>query len=77
MKPMIEGARFVIEVTVNGEPVRLNAPVPIAELLTTAGVPPDYLAVEVNEMVVPRETHGEHLIHEGDAVEVVTLVGGG
>ena len=67
----------MINVTVNGEVVQIEAPMPIAELLATANVPPDYLAVEVNEQVIPRQTHAEHLIVGGDRVEVVTLVGGG
>ncbi len=65
------------QVHINGEPVQIDAPVPIATLLATANVPPNYLAVEVNETVIPRETHAEHLIDDGDRVEVVTLVGGG
>src|SRR5438445_106127 len=33
--------------------------------------------VEVNREVVPRPRHAEHLLRAGDAVEIVTLVGGG
>ncbi len=35
------------------------------------------MAVEVNRDVVPRPRHAEQLLNAGDAVEVVTLVGGG
>jgi len=50
---------------------------PIDELLVTVEVPKNYLAVEVNEDVVPREEYGATIVAEGDRVEVVTLVGGG
>ena len=40
-------------------------------------VPPNYLAVEVNAEVVPREEHSSLIIQEQDDLEVVTLVGGG
>jgi len=67
----------MIQVTVNGKPVSLEAPMTIEQLLVTAQVPPNYLAVEINADVVPRELHAEKLVNDGDEVEVVTLVGGG
>jgi len=67
----------MITVTINGASVRLDQPVSIAELLRSVEVPPNYLAVEINAEVVPREDHTTHLVNDGDAVEVVTLVGGG
>jgi sulfur carrier protein len=35
------------------------------------------VAVEVNLEVVPRDRHAETTLHDGDRLEVVTLVGGG
>jgi len=67
----------MITVTINGNPVELEQPLSICELLQSAHVPPDYLAVEINAEVVPRAEHATHLVSDGDAVEVVTLVGGG
>ena len=66
-----------MQVTVNGQPYTVPAGTTIVELLRTAEVPENYLAVEVNSMVVPREEHATHPICEGDVIEVVTLVGGG
>jgi sulfur carrier protein len=34
-------------------------------------------AVEVNRVLVPRSQHASRVLAEGDAIEVVTLVGGG
>lgn len=67
----------MIHLTVNGTPVELEQPVSIAELLHQLGVPPNYLAVEINAEVIPRAEHASHAVVEGDEVEVVTLVGGG
>ena len=67
----------MITVTLNGNPVELEQPLSIRELLASVHVPPDYLAVEINAEVVPRAEHATHLVRDGDAVEVVTLVGGG
>ncbi len=67
----------MIEVTVNGKPVTLESSLTIERLLATVAVPPNYLAVELNADVVPRENHAAVLVKDGDEIEVVTLVGGG
>ncbi|MEM9366077.1 MAG: sulfur carrier protein ThiS [Planctomycetota bacterium] len=67
----------MIHVHVNGETHQLPGSVSILELLSLVDVPPNYLAVEVNEEVIPRENHGLVRVSDGDHVEVVTLVGGG
>jgi sulfur carrier protein len=67
----------MITVTINGNTVELDQPMTIHQLLETAHVPPNYLAVEINADVVPRENHAVQMVNDGDCVEVVTLVGGG
>jgi len=66
-----------VSVTVNGETMEVSDQLTIADLLRQAGVPANYLAVEVNDEVVPRALHGSQRIAAGDRIEVVTLVGGG
>lgn len=66
-----------MQVTVNGEAADVPPGVTIAQLLDIVDVPPNYLAVEVNEDVVPRDEHPSYQLSAGDRVEVVTLVGGG
>ena len=67
----------MIEITVNGRSVQIESPMTVEQLLDTIDVPPNYLAVEVNADVVPREEYTERIVDAGDDVEVVTLVGGG
>jgi len=67
----------MISITVNGENVEIESEMSVEQLLDTVDVPPNYLAVEVNANVVPRETYGDVIVRSGDDVEVVTLVGGG
>lgn len=67
----------MISITVNGESVEIESEMSVEQLLDTVDVPPNYLAVELNENVVPRETYAQTLVRAGDDVEVVTLVGGG
>ena len=67
----------MIRITVNGRSVELNESMTIEHMLDSVDVPPNYLAVEVNAEVVPREEYTTHAIQDGDQVELVTLVGGG
>jgi sulfur carrier protein len=67
----------MIQITVNGKDVQIESPMTVEQLLDTVDVPPNYLAVEVNAEVVPREDYTTVTVVAGDSVEVVTLVGGG
>ncbi len=67
----------MISITVNGELVEIESSMSVQRLLDTVDVPPNYLAVELNADVVPREEYANTIVNHGDDVEVVTLVGGG
>jgi thiamine biosynthesis protein ThiS len=66
-----------IGVTINGKEQRLGDQTSLAALLRTLRLNPQHVAVEVNSRLVPRERHPECALREGDAIEIVTLVGGG
>jgi thiazole synthase len=65
------------QITINAEPRSFPDPLTVAGLLKHLGRDPKKLAVEVNRDVVPRADHETAALKEGDAVEIVTLVGGG
>ena len=64
-------------VEVNGKPRELAQGATISVLLESLGLARQACAVEINKTLVPKKQHAEHLLAEGDRVEVVTLVGGG
>jgi thiazole synthase len=64
-------------VTVNDDPRTFPEPITVADLLRALGKDPGKLAVEVNREVVPRAEHPARRLADGDAVEIVSLVGGG
>jgi thiazole synthase len=69
-----------VTIVLNGERRAIPAPEgapTIAALLAELELGGQRVAVEVNGDVVPRERHEAHRLAEGDAVEVVTFVGGG
>ncbi|MSQ95542.1 MAG: sulfur carrier protein ThiS [Gemmataceae bacterium] len=67
----------MIEILLNGERNTLPQPLSIQELIERIGLDPRKVAVEVNREVVPKARHPETRLQTGDAVEIVTLVGGG
>jgi thiazole synthase len=67
----------MLDLTINGEKQTLPGPLSVADLLRTLGRDGRRVAVEVNQILVPRAKQVEHLLHEADEVEIVTLVGGG
>jgi thiamine biosynthesis protein ThiS len=66
-----------LRLVVNGAPQRLARGATIADLLAQLGVKPALLAVERNGALVPKSRHAETRLADGDAIEIVTFVGGG
>jgi len=66
-----------MKLTVNGEPHDVPPGTTVQGLLDTLELGRERVAVEVNAQVVRRARHTEHLLSDGDRVEIVTFVGGG
>jgi sulfur carrier protein len=66
-----------MKLTVNGEVREFPSPLTVAGLIESLGHAGLRVAVEVNRDIVPRSRHGEHLLNDGDRVEVVRAIGGG
>jgi len=66
-----------MRITVNGETREVPGGTTVATLVESLGVPRQATAVEVNRELVPRSQHAARPLADGDAVEIVTLVGGG
>lgn len=66
-----------MKLTVNGNMQILMDGSTVVALLRQLDLADKFVAVEVNRELVPKARHGEHILTEGDRVEIVTLVGGG
>ncbi len=66
-----------MEIWVNGEARQVPAGATVRDLVTELGLRERGVAVEVNREVVPRASHPEHVLKDGDRVEVVRAIGGG
>ncbi len=67
----------MMKINVNGEPRELPEGTTVADLLRELDLADKPVAVEVNREVVAKRMHAEHTLTDGDAIEMVTLVGGG
>lgn len=66
-----------ISISVNGAAREVRAGLSVSELLEELEMRPEQVAVELNERLVARRLRAETRLAEGDALELVTLVGGG
>lgn len=61
----------------NGELKAISGEQSITKLLEELNIPCLGTAVAVNETVVPRRIHAEHVVREGDRIEIIRAIGGG
>ncbi len=63
-------------IKINGEKIdkdELN----LSEYLKENNYQMQKIAIECNEEIVPKSQYGSFILHSGDVVEIVSLVGGG
>lgn len=66
-----------MDITVNGEEKRFDAPLTVAGLLAALDLAPRKIAVERNLEIVPKSLFTETALADGDRIEIVQFVGGG
>jgi sulfur carrier protein len=66
-----------MQIFLNGQALDLPSPINIVQLLEQQGYAERRVAVEVNRSIVPKSRHGQHMLNEGDKVEIVHALGGG
>ena len=66
-----------VKLTVNGEPMVVEAGITIDGLLDLLKIKREYTAVAVNREITPKSEYGAVKLWEGDKVEIVRPIGGG
>ncbi len=74
---MSEPSKGPIPLTINGEPRQLGTEQTVLQFLQEREIHPQYVVVEHNGAVLPREQYGDTLLRAGDVVEIVHMMGGG
>ena len=64
-------------ITVNGEPKEVAESLSLLALMEDLGVKPEITAVQRNEAIIDRKAVPNTTLMEGDAVELIRIVGGG
>ena len=66
-----------MQLTINGEERRFDAPMSVQELLGKIGLDGRKVAVERNREIVPKSAYGNSVLESGDQLEIVHFIGGG
>jgi len=66
-----------ITLQVNGNPLRLPAPITAAQLISHMELGGKRIALERNGEIVPKSGFAQQLLEDGDRIEIVVAVGGG
>jgi thiamine biosynthesis protein ThiS len=66
-----------ISLVLNGKQRSLASETPLPQLLEQLGIDRRLVAVAHNGDVIPRDQYESVVLHDGDRVEIVRMVGGG
>lgn len=66
-----------MQILVNGAQTEVAAGTTLQDLLVTLQLAEARLALECNQLIVPRSQHASHVLQEGDVIEIVHAIGGG
>lgn len=64
-------------VTVNGTEAEVDSGTTVQALVESRNLRIERIAVEINGEIVPKRLYAQTEIHDRDAVEIVSFVGGG
>ena len=66
-----------MQIFLNGQTLEMPDSISLFRLLEQQGYAQRRVAVEVNRSIVPKSRHAEHMLADGDKVEIVHALGGG
>lgn len=67
----------MMEITLNGETRQIPDDTTAAQLVKLLELTGKRMAMEVNQEIVPRSTYDQHVLYNGDKIEIVGAIGGG
>ena len=68
---------MLVTLTVNGDPMVVEAGTTVDGLLDLLKIKREYTAVAVNREITPKSAYADVTLREGDRVEIVRPMGGG
>jgi sulfur carrier protein len=67
----------VIAISLNGKAQQFDSPISVTALIEHMQLGNKRIAIECNGEIVPRGQFNQHMLHDGDKLEIVVAVGGG
>lgn len=64
-------------VRINGEERENYEGLTVEEMVGRDGLQKSRIAIEINGVIVSKQTYKDTVIHSGDVIEIVSFVGGG
>ncbi len=74
---MTQNTEKQITITMNGTEIPVDSGQTLGQLVDSRGLERRMIAVEYNGEIIPRLDYDETMVHEGDTLEIVHMVGGG
>jgi|TARA_B110000459_G_scaffold53771_1_gene60005 sulfur carrier protein len=66
-----------MKIIVNGKKIELPQQSNIEDLMIFLGYQNQRVAIEINELIIPKSNHSSYLLKDKDKVEIINAVGGG
>ena len=66
-----------LSIVLNGESYKLPKRVTVLELFELLDLSTKFMAVEINDEIIFRDSWGSYLLNQDDKVELVRAIGGG
>lgn len=66
-----------MKILINGKTEELNNDATIMDVLSSSGLEPDSVVIELNEVIIETEDYAKRVLCSGDRLEILSFVGGG
>ena len=67
----------IMNIFVNQKKTIISKESTIISILTNLDIEDKYLAIEVNETILPKSEYDKYIIQENDKIEIINAIGGG
>lgn len=66
-----------MKIQLNGKELQIDSETTLMQLINNEGMAGKRLAAEVNHEIITKSEHSNHILNDGDRVEIVHAIGGG
>jgi sulfur carrier protein len=77
LKPLLTKKQGILNITINGTSQQLTTVKNLSEIVSTFCKQSKHVLTELNGTIVPPDQWAQTNLQDGDALELVTFVGGG